>query len=257
MEYGNELQEAKKAVSQLEEKQKSQQDTLRKNEDTYIGYVTTIENYEGIVGAIASGEADQLEEASLRALNSFITAESGTKESLEKQVAHMKKNYEELKKAVEDGAPGVTKESVKEMKKLVDLSEKELAKFEGKARKQGEKGGKAYGSGTASKEGDAKTAGNRLAAAASVAMGAADTANVGAQVGLKYSSGISGKKGNSQNAGKISSPRLQRCNGRSGCSKCQSAGGNEIFFWNFQQERKFPKRRKFDCYGCPGRSECR
>ena len=137
----------------------------------------------------------------MRALNSFITAESGTKESLEKQVAHMKKNYEELKKAVEDGAPGVTKESVKEMKKLVDLSEKELAKFEGKARKQGEKGGKAYGSGTASKEGDAKTAGNRLAAAASVAMGAADTASVGAQVGLKYSSGISGKKGNSQNAG--------------------------------------------------------
>ena len=32
-------------------------------------------------------------------------------------------------------------------------------------------------------------------------MGAADTASVGAQVGLKYSSGISGKKGNSQNAG--------------------------------------------------------
>ncbi len=199
--YANELREAKKAVSQLEEKQKDQQNTLRKSEDTYLDYVTTIENYEGIVGAIASGEADQLEEASLRALNSFITAESGTKESLEKQVAHMKKNYEELKKAVETGAPGVTEESVKEMKKLVDLSEKELAKFESKARKQGEKGGKAYGAGTASKEGDAKIAGNQLATAASVAMGAADTASVGAQVGLKYSSGISGKKGNSQNAG--------------------------------------------------------
>lgn len=201
VEYGNELQKAKKAVSQLEEKQKNQQDTLQKSEDTYLGYVTTIENYEGVVGAIASGEADQIEEASLRAINSFITAENGTKESLEKQVKHMKKNYEDLKKAVENGAPGVTEESVKEMKKLVDLSEKELAKFESKAKKQGEKGGKAYASGTASKEGDAKTAGNGLATANSVAMGAIDTATTGAKVGMKYASGISSKKEDSRAAG--------------------------------------------------------
>lgn len=133
VEYGNELQKAKKAVSQLEEKQKNQQDTLQKSEDTYLGHIATIENYEGIVGAMASGTADQIEEASLRAINSFITAETGTKESLEKQVKNTREKYDELKMAVESGAPGVTKKSVEEMAVLVAESIEELAKLSPKA----------------------------------------------------------------------------------------------------------------------------
>lgn len=134
--YASQLQEATEAVSQLEEKQKNQQDTLQKSEDTYLGYVTTIENYEGVVGAVASGEADKINEALLRATNSFITAETGTKESLERQVSDMTDNYNSLKKAVESGAPGVTQQMVDEAALMVAEATAELSKLSPEASKE-------------------------------------------------------------------------------------------------------------------------
>lgn len=135
-EYGRELQNAKADVEALENKQKDQQKTLSESEEIYIDYVSTIQNYEGVVGAVASGEADKINEALLRATNSFITAETGTKESLERQVSDMTDNYNSLKKAVESGAPGVTQQMVDEAALMVAEATAELSKLSPEASKE-------------------------------------------------------------------------------------------------------------------------
>lgn len=134
--YGRELQNAKKDVEALEEKQKDQKKTLKESENTYIGYVTTIQNYEGIAGAIASGEADQIDEAMRRAVNSFETAETGTEKSLKKQVQNMTDNYTALQDAVKSGAPGVTQNMVDEAAIMVAEATAEYAKVASNASKE-------------------------------------------------------------------------------------------------------------------------
>lgn len=98
-------------------------------QDIYLGYVNTIKNYEGVTSAIAEGDTKKINEALNRMVNNFITAENGTKESLEQQVANMKDNYNSLKTAVDEGAPGVTQTMVDNAKSMVDSAITELDKF--------------------------------------------------------------------------------------------------------------------------------
>ena len=84
--------------------------TLKEAEETYVGYNATIQNYEGLSSAIISGDAAKINEAMQNIQNSFITAETGTEKSLKKQVKNTEDHYKAMKKAVEDGTPGVTQE---------------------------------------------------------------------------------------------------------------------------------------------------
>lgn len=136
IELNTEYQQAKSEVEALENKQKDQKDTLKESENTYLGYVATIQNYEGVVGAIASGEADQIDEAMRRAVNSFETAETGTEKSLKKQVQNMTDNYTALQDAVKSGAPGVTQNMVDEAAIMVAEATAEYAKVAPNASKE-------------------------------------------------------------------------------------------------------------------------
>lgn len=136
IELNTEYQQAKSEVEALENKQKDQKDTLKESENTYLGYVATIQNYEGVVGAIASGEADQIDEAMRRAVNSFETAETGTEKSLKKQVQNMTDNYTALQDAVKSGAPGVTQNMVDEAAIMVAEATAEYAKVAPSASKE-------------------------------------------------------------------------------------------------------------------------
>ena len=99
---------------------------VEEDESTYVGYVTTIKNYEGLSAAILSNDAAAIEIAMQNIQNSFITAETGTRASLEKQVENMETHYEELKQAVEDGTPGVTQEMVDQANEMVSRAKDEL-----------------------------------------------------------------------------------------------------------------------------------
>lgn len=136
IELNTEYQQAKSEVEALENKQKDQKDTLKESENTYLGYVATIQNYEGVVGAIASGEADQIDEAMRRTVNSFETAETGTEKSLKKQVQNMTDNYTALQDAVKSGAPGVTQNMVDEAAIMVAEATAEYAKVAPSASKE-------------------------------------------------------------------------------------------------------------------------
>lgn len=128
--------EAEKVVDELTQKQKDQEKTLKKAKNTYTEYNTVIENYEGLSSAIISEDTKKINSSLENMINNFVTAKNGTKEVLEKQVKDMKKNYEDLQKAVEAGESGVTKEMVKSAKEMVEKSKKEVLKKELEYRKK-------------------------------------------------------------------------------------------------------------------------
>lgn len=60
------------------------------------------------------------------ASNSFQTAESSTKASLERQLQDFTDKYQAMQAAVDAGAPGIVQADVDQMKELVDRSKEEL-----------------------------------------------------------------------------------------------------------------------------------
>lgn len=111
--------------NEAKESYKKMQKAVEDNEATYVGYVSTIKNNEGLSAAILSEDAASMELAMQNITNSFITAETGTKATLENQVENMQSHYENLKKAVEEGTPSVTQEMVDSALEMVNRSKEE------------------------------------------------------------------------------------------------------------------------------------
>ena len=122
---------AKETVNGYSTKLGELKQTLSDAESAYVGYNTTIANYEGLSSAIISGDQQAIEDAITRTANQFQTAETATKESLERQVQTYTEKYAEMKKAVDEGAPGITQAQVDQMKQLVEKSELELNRLPG------------------------------------------------------------------------------------------------------------------------------
>ena len=89
----------------------------------------TMASYEGYMSALASGEVNKINEALKQLQKDFITAENGTKESLQRQYVHMKNHYDDLVEAQRAGDKTVTDEMIKEAKGWVDAAETELNKL--------------------------------------------------------------------------------------------------------------------------------
>lgn len=130
------LEEAKAKVDGLTQKVDEQTEITKESENAYLGYISTIENYEGVSAAIVSGDTYKITQSLVNLENGFITAETGTEESLKRQNQNYKDKLDELKQAIRDKTPGVTQEQVNQMQGLVNRSEQELGKFKSKAEKQ-------------------------------------------------------------------------------------------------------------------------
>ena len=97
-------------------------------QSTYDSYMSTIKNYEGLSSAIISGDADKIQKALTNMTYDFQTAETSTKESLERQLRNYEENLEALEQAIRSGTPGVTREMVDQAEAMVKAAEKELDK---------------------------------------------------------------------------------------------------------------------------------
>ncbi len=129
--YGDELQNAEANVQYFTAEQERLNKVLADNESAYVKCATTIQNYEGITGAIVSGDAEQIDKALAMATNSFQTAETGTKTSLANQVTTLRDSYNTMKEAVASGAPGVTQATVDELYGLYTAAQAEYGKLAG------------------------------------------------------------------------------------------------------------------------------
>ena len=92
-------------------------------------YNSTIENYEGLHAAIISGSEKEIETALTKLKTGFVSAETGTKDSLQKQVENNRGAWKSIKEAFDNGTAGVTQEMVNAYYKLYSDSETELNKW--------------------------------------------------------------------------------------------------------------------------------
>lgn len=187
--------EAKKAYDKAKQ-------AVEDAESTYVGYNATIQNYEGLSSAIISGDTDKIATALVNMQNNFVTAETGTKASLEKQVKTFKEQYAAMKQAVDEGMPGVTQEQVDEMANLVAKSEEELNKLAPKAETSAKKAGDAHAKGIESTGDAVKTAAEKVAKKADDGLNSADTKKTGTKKGNDYSTGVGSTAGSAEKAGK-------------------------------------------------------
>lgn len=119
----------KDQVEEAEELQERAEIELAKYTDMY-----------GTVAAIATGKADEINAQQQKIKNGFIDAETGSRESLENQIANFTANYELLKTAMDENQPGVTQKMVDNAKELVDKATGELNKLEGNGETAGKNG---------------------------------------------------------------------------------------------------------------------
>ena len=183
-------------------------------EEAYVGYVSTISNYEGLSSAVISGDVDKINSALTDMETGFITAENGTRASLERQVQNAEENYNSLKQAAEQGMAGVTDEMVQQAKDMVDKSKKELDKLPPSLNKSllsptkklmskiGETAGKTFAKGLSSTKGSSNKAGNELKDESTKgATGSLDS--VGRKTGSTYAEGVTATQGLATTAGGI------------------------------------------------------
>lgn len=123
------LKDASETTNGYKDKLSKMNEELLKAETVYEGYETVISSQKALVAA--KDNQDLLSDAVLMASNNFRTAEIATRESLKRQVQDYKEKYNEMKAALEAGAPGVTQTHVDNMKRLLDLGEAELDKLPG------------------------------------------------------------------------------------------------------------------------------
>lgn len=178
------------------------------SESQYLDYQNTIENYNGAMAAQARGDVGALDDAISKLTNNFRTSTNSTREMLQEQTNNFRSQYESMKKAVEQGMPGVTQEQVTQMKKLLDASEAELKKLppiaasqadetarymrtkSGKFAEAGQESGKAYADGVSSKGQDAKNAGTNLANQARSGASSLNLEEAGKNFGNGFAIGI-------------------------------------------------------------------
>lgn len=189
-----------KAKESYEEAKKG----VEQSEAAYVGYNATIQNYEGLSSAVISGDTKKIGTSLRNMENNFITAETGTKASLERQVKNMQDNYTSLKSAIDSNTPGVTKKQVKQAKQMVDAAEKELAKLTPKAKSKGKQSGDAHASGVESTKSKNKKAGQDAGKASvdGAKKGSAGMKKKGENAGKDFGSGISSKKKDAKVKGK-------------------------------------------------------
>lgn len=102
---------------------------LENAEKVLVGYNAIIENYGRTQEAIISGDADKVQQALNRLQNEFVTADSGTKKTLEAQIQTLTSKYNEMKAASQVEGSKVNKQELTNMESLINLAKQELEKY--------------------------------------------------------------------------------------------------------------------------------
>jgi TP901 family phage tail tape measure protein len=175
---------------------------LHNAENAYTSYQSTIANYEGLSAAIISGDQQKISDALAKQKYDFQTVETGTRETLENQVKNFEKNYEDMKKAVEDGSEVITQEMVDEAGDMVKKAKAEYNKLPPETEKATKKAGNSAAKGMESTKGANQKAATDVKKTAQNAMKDNGEANkTGKGTGSEYASGVESTKGESKTAG--------------------------------------------------------
>lgn len=190
------LEESKKALADAKQ-------GVSDAEAAYTGYGTTIQNWESLSQAAASGSEDAIATALTNIQNNFQTAETGTKTTLQNQLTAFQKQYADMKAAVDSGMPGVTQAQVEQSKNLVDAAQAELNKLAGKAGSAGTEAGSQYASslGTAASKAEKSAEQGAESAAKGLKQGTKAAETAGKESGEAYAKSVKGAESQAKTAG--------------------------------------------------------
>ena len=174
--YSQAMTDAQERVKGLQEQLTQQNEALTNAETVMVNYATVIQNQNDLMAAVVTGDQDKIREAVQNASNSFITAETGTRESLERQLLDFQTKYAAMKAAVEQNAPGITQAQVNEMATMVQKSQAELDKLP-------------------------EATGNAITSAAAAVTSNTELSEAGKSVGADFDAGLAG--GITENAEQI------------------------------------------------------
>lgn len=189
------LKKYQKEANNAEKKYKSSQ-------ETYLGYLNTIQNYENVGKKISTGNIKEINNAVTKMTSEFKTADNATKEMLEKQKKDFQQQYENYKNAIAKGSPGVSQEMVNSAKLMVDKADAELKKLKKKGENAGKNAGNATAKGMADSSGKLKNSTEVMVnkAKASADNKASEFIEVGKAYVEKTNEGINKNKGKVSNS---------------------------------------------------------
>ena len=139
---------------------------FKEYQQTYLESLNLIQNYEGVVSAIASKDSDAISEALTRMTSDFVTADNATQEMLENQHEKIGDALAAVSKAYDEKAPGVTKSMLDNYRYLFSASQQEMQRFREKTQEAAESTTKAIEDETP----NTKKAGEMLAEAPTIPM---------------------------------------------------------------------------------------
>lgn len=139
---------------------------FKEYQQTYLESLNLIQNYEGVVSAIASKDSDAISEALTRMTSDFVTADNATQEMLENQHEKIGDALAAVSKAYDEKAPGVTKSMLDNYRYLFSASQQEMQRFREKTQEAAESTTKAIEDETP----NAEKAGEMLAEAPTIPM---------------------------------------------------------------------------------------
>lgn len=154
--YASQLYTLGNAASVADDALNDSKEALATAEETYGSYMTTITNYEGVLSAVANGDINALNNAITRLTAGFKTAKFATREELQQQLQDFQNQYGAMKRAVEQGMPGVTQEQVNQMHALVVAAQNELDSGMGGFRERGKQMGTELADGLGASESKVK-----------------------------------------------------------------------------------------------------
>lgn len=138
------FQQIQKSIDETSSSLDDAKKDVKDNLSNVIAYQSEIKNYEDMQEALASGDADAIAECNTRLLNNLQTAETGTRESLQKQMDDAHQYWEDLKSKCDDGVAGITQSMVDAAYQTYVITNQEFNDFKANASSAGYEGASNY-----------------------------------------------------------------------------------------------------------------
>ena len=138
------FQQIQKSIDETSSSLDDAKKDVKDNLSNVIAYQSEIKNYEDMQEALASGDADAIAECNARLLNNLQTAETGTRESLQKQMDNAHQYWEDLKSKYDDGVAGITQSMVDAAYQTYVITNQEFNDFKANASSAGYEGASNY-----------------------------------------------------------------------------------------------------------------
>ena len=141
---GQEAAKLREKVAVLKSVQDEQNATLDAAQMKYDGYMTTIQNHEGLMEAIASGDVTSMTNAMYRLGESYGTAETMSEESLRKQQERLKGTMAQMEADAKSGGKKLDDAMYSAYQTMLAETDKSLAKIEQRHATSGREAPKNY-----------------------------------------------------------------------------------------------------------------